>query len=338
MWKPWRSAHQGSGAATATVLLQRAVRALIDDDDPAAEEALTEWVKKDSRLTEPYRALGRLYRKRGEVGRAIRLHQNLLLRKDLGAKERAAALAELAEDFDVGGYRKRAIACHEELLAGDGRREASLAALVKLRLQESDYKGAREMHRRLEKVRKERDPEGEVRILVAEAEGCRHAGENDRARKLLKKALRRRPSEAEASLLLGDLEAERGRERAAVAAWTAVAERGGEHSNTAWRRLAALGRGLSRGGLERLLRARLVADPRDREARQHLATALAADGEVESALEQWRTLLAQDPDDRAARVGLGKLLLAEERSAEALEEFAQWIAMLEKADEVEGSR
>ncbi len=338
MWKPWRSAHQGSGATTATALLQRAVRALIDDDDATAEEALTEWVKKDSRLTEPYRALGRLYRKRGEVGRAIRLHQNLLLRKDLGAKERAAALAELAEDFNVGGYRKRAIACHEELLAGDGRREDSLAALVNLRLQEADYKGARDMHRRLEKVRKLRDPEGEARLLVAEAEGCRDGGENDRARKLLKKALRRHPGAGEASLLLGDLEAERGRERAAVAAWTAIAERGGEHSKMAWRRLAAAGRGLPRGGLERLLRARLEADPRDREARRQLATALAADGEVESALEEWRVLLAQVPDDRAARVGLGKLLLAEARSAEALEEFGKWIAVLETADDEEGSR
>lgn len=337
MWKPWRSSQQTSASATSTVLLQRAVRALIDDDDPAAEEALSEWVKKDSRLTEPYRALGRLYRKRGEVGRAIRLHQNLLLRKDLGAKERAAALAELAEDFEAGGYRKRAMTCHEELLAGDGRREESLAALVELRIQEADPEGAREMHRRLEKVRKIRDPEGQARLLVAEAQARREAGENDRARKLLKKALRRNPGDAGAGLLLGDLEVERGRERAAVAAWRAIAESGGDPARAAWRRLAA-GSGLRSGGLERLLRARLETEPGDREARRQLAVALTAEGHVDRALEEWRRLLAEAPGDRAARVGIGKLLLAEERNAEALEEFGELLAMLEGPDEEEGAR
>ena len=152
---------------------------------------------------------------------------------------------------------------------------------------------------------------------------------------MLKNALRRDPAEAEASLLLGDLEAERGRERSAVAAWTAIAEKGGDGASAAWRRLAAAGRVLRSGGLERLLRARLQVEPGDREARRQLAMALAASGEVGGALEEWRTLLAQCPGDRSARIAMGRLLLAEQRQAEALEEFAALLSTLEAADEEE---
>ncbi len=56
----------------------------------------------------PIRALARLYRQQGEFGRAIQLHQNLLLRRDLDAEQRIEVLGELAEDFRKAGFLRRA--------------------------------------------------------------------------------------------------------------------------------------------------------------------------------------------------------------------------------------
>jgi len=319
-------------------LLQTAVRALIDDDDETAEVALAEWVRRDSSRSEAYRALGRLYRKRGEVGRAIRLHQNLLLRTDLGSREREAALSELANDFEVGGFRKRAIACHEELLAVNARREESLAALVELLGQEGERERALVMHRRLEKARKIRDPEGEAALLVADASARHQAGDADAARRLLKKSLRRNPDQVAARLLMGDLDAERGRGRAAIAMWREAAERGGEEAAPAWARLAAsFGARGREGAFERLLRGRLEAEPGDVEARRQLASALVADGQIDQALAALRTLLEGEPRDQAARIAIGKLLLAERRNSEALKEFGELLAMLENENGQEPS-
>ena len=70
-----------------------------------------------STAVEAHLALGRLYRMRGEVGRAIRVHQNLLLRSDLAREHMQTALEDLAEDFRQGGFLQRAIASYEEVLA-----------------------------------------------------------------------------------------------------------------------------------------------------------------------------------------------------------------------------
>src|SRR5437764_682425 len=53
-------------------------------------------------------ALGSLFRRRGEYDRAIRMHQNLLERADLGSEQKASALAELGEDYLKAGILDRA--------------------------------------------------------------------------------------------------------------------------------------------------------------------------------------------------------------------------------------
>ena len=71
--------------------LRAALRALLADDYEGAEAALTGLVREDSRDVDAYLGLATLYRRRGEVGRAIQVHQNLLLRADLDKHARLAS-------------------------------------------------------------------------------------------------------------------------------------------------------------------------------------------------------------------------------------------------------
>ena len=73
-------------------LLHEALFAILDEDPETAERALADAVRVDSSNVDAYLALCRFYRGRGEIGRAIRLHQNLLLRKDLDGQERSRVL------------------------------------------------------------------------------------------------------------------------------------------------------------------------------------------------------------------------------------------------------
>src|SRR5260221_6747472 len=71
---------------------------LLNEQPDKAIEAFIEVVKVDPETVELHFALGSLFRRRGEYDRAIRMHQHLLERADLGGEQRAAAMFELGPD------------------------------------------------------------------------------------------------------------------------------------------------------------------------------------------------------------------------------------------------
>ncbi|MES2564287.1 MAG: lipopolysaccharide assembly protein LapB, partial [Pseudomonadota bacterium] len=71
----------------------------MNEQPDKAIEAFIEVVKVDSQTVELHFALGSLFRRRGEVERAIRMHQNLVERPDLREDQKRAALFELAQDY-----------------------------------------------------------------------------------------------------------------------------------------------------------------------------------------------------------------------------------------------
>ena len=86
---------------------------LLNEQPDKAIEAFIEVVKVDPQTVELHFALGSLFRRRGEVERAIRMHENLLERADLVPEQKMTALYELAQDYLKAGLLDRA----EELFA-----------------------------------------------------------------------------------------------------------------------------------------------------------------------------------------------------------------------------
>src|SRR5947207_9943983 len=86
---------------------------LLNEQPDKAIEAFIEVVKVDPQTVELHFALGSLFRRRGEIERAIRMHQNLVERHDLRQDQNRAALFELAQDYLKAGLLDRA----EELFA-----------------------------------------------------------------------------------------------------------------------------------------------------------------------------------------------------------------------------
>src|SRR5687768_5769225 len=86
---------------------------LVNEQPDKAIEAFIEVVKVDPQTIELHFALGNLFRRRGEIERAIRMHQNLVARPGLGKDQKTLALYELAQDYLKAGLLDRA----EELFA-----------------------------------------------------------------------------------------------------------------------------------------------------------------------------------------------------------------------------
>jgi len=313
--------------------VRRALLAVLDRDLEAAEKLLARAVRAGDGALELYLALGRLYRMRGEVGRAIQVHQNQLLRRDLEVEQTTLALAELAEDFREGGFRRRAIASYEEVLERSARHPAALRALLALRAETRDFEGAIELSRRLAKLEGEDMRSAEAALRVEMAAAAAAEGHSEEARKALKRALRRDPKCVRAWLALGALEAERGRDRAALAAWSKIPEADRHQGPLVYPRLAACYAALGRArDFVSHLRGLIDAEPEDVHARLALARALAARGESSSASEVLRELVALQPDELEPRSALLRLQSGAIEDAELAEDLEGLLAALERRD------
>src|SRR5690606_23945689 len=89
---------------------------LLNEEPDRAIDAFIEVTRLDPETTELHFALGSLFRRRGEMERAIRVHQSLLARTDLPEAEREHGLHELGQDFVKGGLLDRAEQAFEQLL------------------------------------------------------------------------------------------------------------------------------------------------------------------------------------------------------------------------------
>jgi lipopolysaccharide biosynthesis regulator YciM len=119
----------------------RGINFLVNEQSDKAIEAFIEVVKLDPETIELHFALGSLFRRRGEVERAIRMHQNLADRPDLAPEQRETAVHELAQDYRRAGLLDRA----EELFAKlttSAHRESALRALLDIYEQEKDWEKA----------------------------------------------------------------------------------------------------------------------------------------------------------------------------------------------------
>jgi len=329
----WTRAFRGDARAPRDVdsALRSALLAVLDRDFDEAERMLRHAASLDSEAIEPYRALARLFRMRGELGRAIRIHQNLLLRADLATDEGVGMVADLAADFRQGGFLRRAIASYEEVLAHRPRHPEALRALVGLLAEVRDFPRAIEMQRRLARVERRDQAPGDADLRVGMARAARAEGRSEDALRAVKKALRKDRKSVEAWILLGQLEAERGRTRAALAAWERVPRLDRRVGPRVYPQLAATYAALGRArDYEQLLRGLLEAHPEDVAARLALARNLAARGDVDGAIGELQRELARHPDDLEARGALGRLLLSERRDLEAAKEYGELLELLDR--------
>jgi len=307
-------AHAGKDVDS---LLRAALLATLDRDLDGAEEFLAQAIRLDSSGVEPFLALARLYRMRGEVGRAIRIHQNLLLRDDL-ASHRINVLIDLAADYRQGGFLRRAIATYEEVLGLEPKNRKAIESLVHLLAEAREFPRAIELARKLARLDGNKSGLAEADLYVAMAETARAEGRIDDARKAAKQALRKNRESTSAWILLGEIEAERGRNKAALTAWKRVTGIDRSAGPKVYPQIDAVTKSLGKPAeYEKVLREVLEGEPNDVEATLALAQVLAAAGDSEAAMSELRRLADADADELPARAALARLLLTEGRGAES---------------------
>jgi len=125
---------------------------LLNDDSEKAIDVFIKLAKSSSETFEPQLALGNLYRRKGEVDKAIKLHQALISQPNLPENYRTKALLAMGKDYMSAGLLDRAEVLFTELVEIEAYTPEALHSLCEVYQQEQDWQEAIKAATRYETV------------------------------------------------------------------------------------------------------------------------------------------------------------------------------------------
>lgn len=263
---------------------------LVSNQIDLAIEELSQAARVDNNALEIHLILGNVYRERGQVARAIQVHQSLLQRQKLSKVEHAYILLCLGLDFKRGGFVDRALEAFNEVLRMDPSNQYALLYLEKLHEEQHQWADAHRIRKQLVALSgPDTQPRNQAILGFLENELGKDAlgvGDRGRASRHFESAIEQDAGTIPAYLNLGDVRLLQGDTKGAEAAWDNLIARAPERAYLAFDRL------------ERLY--------------QQL-------GQPQRFEERCLRLITQNPQDWRARLALGRHLTGRERFAEAFE-------------------
>ncbi|MFC0677757.1 lipopolysaccharide assembly protein LapB [Lysobacter korlensis] len=214
--------HSDTQVSRLSTTYFRGLNYLLNEQSDKAIELFLQIAELDKETFETQVALGHLFRRRGEVDRAIRLHQALAQRPGLSDAQKVQALLALGEDYMKSGLLDRAETVFSELVALD-LSPLALKHLIGIYQAERDWAKAIENARRFEGATGE--PMGK---LIAQyecelADRHRASGDVASARAAVARAYAADANSVRAGMLEGRIEVEAGNTTSAIRAFERVA-------------------------------------------------------------------------------------------------------------------
>lgn len=161
---------------------------LLNEEPDKALEVFLRMVDVDNETVETHFALGSLYRRRGEVERAIRIHESIMARPSLSDEHRLEAMFALAEDYFRAGLFDRAEVSFRQLAESEARRVPALRYLLRIYEQQRDWDHAITVHKELTALASPEQPTAIAHYHCELAEQARERGDLDAARECLHRA------------------------------------------------------------------------------------------------------------------------------------------------------
>ena len=196
--------------------LLRGINFLLSDEPDRALKELVHVAKLQTETAEVYLALGDMFRNKGEFGRAVRIHQNLLARPDLPQHLHMQAQVALAVDFQAGGLLGRALQQYGRVLDLQPGHIHALESSLRIREQGREWELAEELLQRLDRVRGTTSNLHHAYLLTEMARQKLVRKDEDGALAMVQQAIEKAPACAAAHLLLAEIDLKRGDVDAAV--------------------------------------------------------------------------------------------------------------------------
>jgi lipopolysaccharide biosynthesis regulator YciM len=287
---------------------------LVDNQVDQAIEELTAATSTDTDALEIQMILGNLYRQKGQVGRAINVHQSLLQRPDLTKLEHAYVLLCLALDYRHAGFVDRALEAFQEVVNLDPHNRYAFVNLQKLYEDQQQWPEALHVREQITRIDAGRRPEdqqilGFLRNQVGSAQA--RAGNTAAAARTYTDAIDLDGGTAPAYLNLGDVREQQGDLPGAIAAWEQLVAAVPERAYLAFARLERAYRatGSPRRFVELCQRV-IARTPQDWRARLALSRHHAAAGQHRAAFDLLLDALPHHPHALAIHQEIWQVLVA----------------------------
>ena len=286
--------------------------------DRAVSE-LTIAARKNTDAIEIYLILGNLLREKGQLERAIQIHQSILHRPGLSGDEHAHALLCLGMDFKRAGFRNRAMDTFQEVVELEPDNAYALSNLIKIYEAEQDWERALATQEKLCQDTGELDTTLKAFLYDQIGQAAAQAEEGPSAERAFDDAIRTDPHVSAPHLHYGDMLESQGRLEEAETKWLTLASDNPRLAYLVFDRLQRVRERLGRSETMVSLFKRVI-DEDDNDWRAHLALARVEmkRGETDDAfsllmdavhtnphalavhLEVWRALVSMN--ERPARV------------------------------------
>jgi lipopolysaccharide biosynthesis regulator YciM len=272
---------------------------LADNQVDQAIEELTHATSTDTDALEIQMILGNLYRQKGQVGRAINVHQTLLQRPDLTKLEHAYVLLCLGLDFRHGGFVDRALEAFQQVVLLDPRNRYALVNLQKLHEDQQQWIDASKVREQIAKIDGgHRDEDQQILAFLRNQIGTAQARDSQpsSAAAAFREAIDIDPRTAPAYLNLGDVRAQDGNPAGAVEAWEGLVRTVPERAYLTFDRLERAYKAMGTPDrFVRLCEELIAGSPQDWRARLALSRHLAAAGQTRRAFELLLEALPHNP-------------------------------------------
>ncbi|MCW8827744.1 MAG: lipopolysaccharide assembly protein LapB [Gammaproteobacteria bacterium] len=199
--KAVRSRKYKEGCAPLSSDYFQGLNYLLNEQQDEALEVFIRMSEQDNETVDIQFALASLFLRRGEVDRAIRIHQNLIARPMLSHPQRKRALYELGRDYMRAGLLDRAESLFLELTDDTLYAEQGRRQLLDIYQQEKEWDKAIAVAQRLKNKNDQTLSPVIAHFYCEQAEEAINAGEYSAAQRLLKRAVGEDRNSVRATLL-----------------------------------------------------------------------------------------------------------------------------------------
>ncbi len=259
----------------------KGINYIIEDETDKAIKELTETAQMDPDLIDIYISIGNLFRKKGEINRALIIHKSLLAKKDLSKQKKLDLYITVGVDYRKAGLYDRAKKYLKDALSVDPKNQQARRLLYEVYEDSKDWENALEWHKRFSRG----DDERLAHIYAELGKEKLKEGQLLEARKNLKKAIKIDETCIDALIHLGDVHMLLGEVEEAYALWEKVCRIKPEFANIALKRIKDVER------LKEIIKKLLVEMGDNRYILYFCANQLFDIGEREKAISLYRKLI-----------------------------------------------
>lgn len=297
---------------------------LISNQPDLAIMELSRAAKQDPDAVEVPIVLGNLYREKGQVDRAIKVHRSILQRRGLSPIEKNLAMFCLGLDYKSAGFVDRAIDIFEQLIEADRGDERPFEMLVKLYQEVDQYDKSYRLQQELMKLQRSDDRSTLAFLEVQMGRKLMERGELEAAERRFQRAIDLEPRTYPAYLYFGDLLYQSAEREKAIEMWEQMVRMRYKRGHLAFERLARAYKEVGNGDrVEEILREVMENHPYDWRSRIFLAESYTDRNRFSEAFELLKEALQFNPHSLAIHQKMWKLFSVAKFDRDLIKEYLE---------------